>query len=215
MSFHSTPASTTAEKMASTPISIADLPSKRPNGCRPTPMMATSFMRQSSLDRFQGERDDFVAVVVSGERNHRQLDVHAELQLGRVLFGEPAFDTDDVLELNQPDAERHEVLTGWALVWRPWREALRRPCHESSAPRQQHLRHLADTALRAAGLGGKRRGAAAAAAAADQLWILVGPGRNLRRQRLLHDVILRGVRSEHIATVKLTVCPATVFNEDR
>src|ERR1700739_4430712 len=30
--------------MASPAISIADLPSNRPNGCRPTPMMATSFM---------------------------------------------------------------------------------------------------------------------------------------------------------------------------
>src|SRR5215212_4159752 len=42
---HSTPASATAAKMASTPISIADLPSNRPNGCSPTPMMATSFTR--------------------------------------------------------------------------------------------------------------------------------------------------------------------------
>src|SRR6201990_2134187 len=43
-SFQSTPASATAAKMASTPISIAVLPSNLPNGCRPTPMMATSFM---------------------------------------------------------------------------------------------------------------------------------------------------------------------------
>src|SRR6185312_3604459 len=43
-SCHCTPASATAAKMASTPISIADLPSNRPNGCSPTPMMATSFM---------------------------------------------------------------------------------------------------------------------------------------------------------------------------
>ena len=43
-SFHSTPASATAAKMASTPISIADLPSNRPNGCSPTPMIATSFI---------------------------------------------------------------------------------------------------------------------------------------------------------------------------
>ena len=50
MSFHSTPASATAAKMASTPISIADLPSNRPNGCRPTPMMATSFIEASSRD---------------------------------------------------------------------------------------------------------------------------------------------------------------------
>ena len=41
---HSMPASVTAAKIASTPIAIADLPSKRPNGCRPTPMMATSLV---------------------------------------------------------------------------------------------------------------------------------------------------------------------------
>ena len=45
MSFHSMPASASASRMASTPISMADLPSKRPNGCSPTPMMATSFTR--------------------------------------------------------------------------------------------------------------------------------------------------------------------------
>src|ERR1044072_3380684 len=49
MSFHSTPASATAAKMASTPISMADLPSKRPNGCSPTPMTATSLVMVSSL----------------------------------------------------------------------------------------------------------------------------------------------------------------------
>src|SRR3954471_23903838 len=48
-SFHSTPASATAAKMASTPISIADLPSNRPNGCSPTPMIATPFIATSFL----------------------------------------------------------------------------------------------------------------------------------------------------------------------
>src|SRR6478609_2364108 len=71
-SLHCTPASATAAKIASTPISIADLPSKRPNGCRPTPMMATSFIGGSSLDGLASERDDLVAVVVGGERNHGQ-----------------------------------------------------------------------------------------------------------------------------------------------
>ena len=51
MSLHCTPASATAAKMASTPICMADLPSNRPNGCRPTPMMATSFISCSSVGR--------------------------------------------------------------------------------------------------------------------------------------------------------------------
>src|SRR5271155_6284137 len=51
MSFHSTPASVSASWMASAAISIADLPSKRPNGCRPAPIIATSFMSVDPLPR--------------------------------------------------------------------------------------------------------------------------------------------------------------------
>src|SRR6185437_9741812 len=70
MSFQSTPASVSAAWIASAPISIAVL-SNRPNGWSPTPMMATSFvMGCSSLDRLEGERDEFIALVIGGERNH-------------------------------------------------------------------------------------------------------------------------------------------------
>src|SRR5215207_1222291 len=96
MSFHSTPALATAAKMASTPIAIADLPSKRPNGCRPTPMMATSFISLILSRPAEGERHKLVALDIGGERNHGQLDLHAELQLGGVVLGEPAFDADHV-----------------------------------------------------------------------------------------------------------------------
>ena len=41
----------------------------------------------SSLDPAEGERYELVALVVGGERHHRQLDLHAELELGRVVFG--------------------------------------------------------------------------------------------------------------------------------
>src|ERR1700730_12803982 len=44
MSFQPTPASASASPIASAAICMADLPSKRPNGCRPTPMIATSFV---------------------------------------------------------------------------------------------------------------------------------------------------------------------------
>src|ERR1700757_4538512 len=56
MSFHSTPASASASRIASAAISIADLPSKRPNGCKPTPMTATSFMRAAPPLRFAQHR---------------------------------------------------------------------------------------------------------------------------------------------------------------
>src|SRR5580693_473821 len=48
MSFHSTPASVNANWMASAPICIAVL-SNLPNGCRPTPMIATSLVIAMSL----------------------------------------------------------------------------------------------------------------------------------------------------------------------
>src|SRR5437879_13573831 len=119
MSFQSTPASPSADWMASAPICIAVF-SNLPNGCRPTPMMATSlvisgsFLRPASprsrspLDRLERERDDLVAVGIGGERHHGELDLLAELQLGRVVLGQPALDPDHVAELHQTHTERHE-----------------------------------------------------------------------------------------------------------
>src|SRR5215210_2130150 len=120
--------------MASAPISIAVL-SNRPKGCSPTPMMATSLvMAHTSLDRLERECDELIALVIGGERNHRQLDIHTELQFLRVVLGEPALDADDVLGLNEPDAERHEILSRRALVGGAGRKALRGPRDEGAAP---------------------------------------------------------------------------------
>src|SRR6476620_12374012 len=110
-------------------------------------------------------------------------DLLAELELGRVVLGEPALDADHVVELHQADAERDEVLTRRALVWQPRGKALRRPRDEGAAPRQQHVRHFACAALRAALLDGKGGGPAVTAGASDELGVLVGPGRDLRRER--------------------------------
>src|SRR6478736_4008564 len=129
-------------------------------------MIATSFILFSVLppavpaivggsDGLEGERDDLVAVVVGGERHHGELDLLAELELGRVVLGEPALDADHVAELHKADAERDEVLTRRALVRQPRRKALRRPRDEGAAPRQQHVRHFACTALPAARWTGK------------------------------------------------------------
>src|SRR6478735_7112000 len=149
-------------------------------------MMATSLVTaESFLNRLEGEGDEFVALVVGGERNHGQLDVHAELQFLRIVLGQPALDADDVVELNEPDAERHEVLARRPLVRRPGRKALRRPRDEGAATRQVHVRHVAGTAPGAALLHRERGGAARRASATDQLRILVGPGRDLGRERLL------------------------------
>src|SRR6201999_3457662 len=67
MSFQSTPASVSADRIASAPICIAVL-SNLPNGCRPTPMTATSFVISRLLvGRAEGERDDLVALGIGGE----------------------------------------------------------------------------------------------------------------------------------------------------
>src|SRR6478735_9660328 len=146
-SVHSTPASATAAKMASTPISMADLPSNRPNGCRPTPMIATSFVIFGILSGpARGERDDLAAIVVGGVRHHGQLDVHTELEFRRVVFGQAALDADDVFQLYQPDTEGNERLARGPPVWRTGREAPRRPRHEGSVPRQQQFRRIAGAA---------------------------------------------------------------------
>jgi len=67
----------------------------------------------------------------------------AELQFGRVVLGQPAFDSDNVTELDQAHTERHEILADWAGVRSSGREALGGPRHQGSAARQQQLAHLA------------------------------------------------------------------------
>src|SRR3546814_19238882 len=87
MSRHSTPASSRAICTASAPMSKADLSPKRPNGWRPTPMMATSSIARSSAlvaaggDRRELEGHDLVTVGVDVEGSTLQLDVHAEAEL--------------------------------------------------------------------------------------------------------------------------------------
>src|ERR1700684_1279072 len=138
MSFQATPASFNANWMASAPICIAVF-SNLPKGCRPTPMMATSLVMSDSSDRLEREGDDLVAVSVGGERDHGELDLLSELQLGRIVFGQPALDADHVTELNQTHPERHEVVTGRTGVRGSGRGALRGPRDQGSVARQQVL----------------------------------------------------------------------------
>ena len=61
--------------MASAPMSMADLVPNRPNGCRPTPMIATSSMSDLPTvgDRRERERHDLGAVLLRPERHDHQL----------------------------------------------------------------------------------------------------------------------------------------------
>src|SRR4051812_44780253 len=93
------PASFMADRIASSPISIADLPGNRPNGCRPTPMIATSSigssLRRSSRGRGgrgEGVDHDLVPVVIDAERDHGQLPVLSDLRLAPLEAGQVGLD---------------------------------------------------------------------------------------------------------------------------
>src|SRR5260370_12071576 len=75
------PASFRASRTASAPISIADLPGSLPNGCRPTPMIATSgtglSLRLGCGHVVGGECGDhyLVAHLLGAEREHDDADL--------------------------------------------------------------------------------------------------------------------------------------------
>src|SRR4029077_10742937 len=141
------------------------------------------------------ERDDLVAVSVGGKRHHGELDLLAELELGRVVLGQPALDSDyrvfSQTQLDQADAERHEIVPGRAGVGSSGREALGSPCHQGSAARQQQLTHLTATAARTPLLHWEGGGATVAASTADQLRAVIGPGGDVGGKCFLHRAILQ------------------------
>src|SRR5262249_18114739 len=90
-SFHATPASVQAARTASAPISRADFEPNRPNGWRPTPMIATSYILCSpgcSLDGPEGVRQHLRAIGVGAERDDHQLELHTEADLLRIADGQ-------------------------------------------------------------------------------------------------------------------------------
>src|SRR5215831_11994413 len=120
-SFQSTPASWSAAWIASAPIWMQVL-SNRPNGWRPTPMMATSSMSQllSHSGWGEGEGEDLVAFVVGVQRDPGELDGHAEIEFVGIALGEASLDANDVVELDETDPERPELVgTFVALVGIP------------------------------------------------------------------------------------------------
>src|SRR5262249_1588187 len=149
MSRHSTPASARARRIAIAPMSIPVRSPKRPKGCSPTPTIATSTVcpprggsrRRPLIDRAEGERHDFVAILVGAERHEHELHGHADPQaVGR---GEARLDLHLAGELHVADAVRHERGPCGSGVWRRggW-ELLGRPRPEPAAPRQPVHRHL-------------------------------------------------------------------------
>src|SRR4051794_10390637 len=98
-SAQSTPASAHAARIASAPMSMADFGPKRPNGWIPTPMMATSCISAPS-NRCEGVYHDFGPVVLDPEGHGDDLDVHPELQLGRIALRQPRLDAHLVSQLH-------------------------------------------------------------------------------------------------------------------
>src|SRR6476661_3863402 len=138
---HCTPASVHAARMASAPISSADLGPKRPNGCSPTPMMATSSM-SIPLGRPEGVGHDLGAVLVGPEGDDDELEVHADAQLGGVGDGEPTLDAHVVAELDDADAVGLERLGRLAArVGLLREEVLRRVRPERALAGQQVALH--------------------------------------------------------------------------
>src|SRR5437867_3675061 len=154
MSFHSTPASSSAFLIATAPISIPDTPAKRPNGCSPTPMIATSIPMAvlPSLDRSERERHDLVAIIVGAERHHDQLHLHPLLELLGVALGEARLHLHLARQLHVPDRERRVLLPRRPRVrGRRRLEVLGRPRPQPSLPREQMVLHLGGRVARAGG----------------------------------------------------------------
>src|SRR3954454_20671156 len=133
MSRHCTPASARARRIATAPMSMPDIPSKRPNGCSPTPMIATSSISASRLSACDGakrEGHDLGAVVLGAERHDDQLHLGPGHELLRVVGGEPGLDLELARQLDVADAVGDEGLAGGPRV----RRRRRRKALDSPGP---------------------------------------------------------------------------------
>ena len=93
------------------------------------------------------EGQDLGTILVDEERDHHELDLGAETELGRVVLGEPRLDAHFVAELDEADAERREGrASGERLLGR---ELLCRPAHQRPPAGKQALRHVGTAAARA------------------------------------------------------------------
>src|ERR1700722_12665707 len=145
MSAQLRPASARADLAASAPMLSAVLPGNRPNGCRPTPTMATSGtlyllragrtggivragdgVRPGGGVRGEREGDDLVAGFRCAERHHYQPHRHADAQCVLRAADEDALHPQLPGELDQPYVPGLERFSGeeGAGKWRLRREAL-------------------------------------------------------------------------------------------
>src|SRR5712692_2573776 len=88
---HSIPASPSARRTASAPMWIADFPEKRPNGWRPPPTIATSYIVCTSCDGHERVEPHVVSFLVGGERDDRHLELlpdhgHAIVEAGQTAL---------------------------------------------------------------------------------------------------------------------------------
>src|SRR5262245_8266861 len=188
MSFHSTPASSSAFRIATAPISIPDTPANRPNGCSPTPMIATSIPIAAlpSVDGSERERHDLVAIIVGAERHHDELHLHPLHELLGVVLGEAGLHLHLARQLHVPDCERRVVLPRRPRVRRRRRlEVLGRPRPQPAVTREQVVLHLGGRVAGAGRLPREGDDAAPRALAADQLRLIRRP----REQALGHGYL--------------------------
>src|SRR5262249_35041416 len=124
MSRHSTPASARARRMAIAPMSIPVRSPKRPNGCNPTPTIATSTSSPPCRRSYAGgrgtdgpecERPALGAIVVGAVRPQHELHVAADPQPLRRR--EARLDPHLVAELHVADPVRHEGSARGPAVW--------------------------------------------------------------------------------------------------
>src|SRR5437762_6222241 len=102
---------------------MPDAPGKRPNGCNPTPTIATSMCcplllrarsrrRVASADGPEREGHDLVAVIVGAERQHHELHLHADAECLRISLREACLHLHLTVELDVSHAERDERAAG-------------------------------------------------------------------------------------------------------
>src|SRR5690606_9805896 len=106
------PASERASLTASAPISSADLPAKRPNGCRPTPTIATSMvspLRVGLDDGLEGEDGPLAALLVLSERHDRQFHHLADGESLRRRLRQTGLDPERTRQLHVADGEGLEL----------------------------------------------------------------------------------------------------------
>ena len=183
-SFHSAPASASAARIASAPMSMADLAPKRPKGCRPTPMMATSSM--SALPRARpAAKAKVMTSVPSGSVRNGTITSSTSMPMRSfvgVALGQPALDPHLVAELHHArrrragtspaSRRRRRAPSGrnsWVVNVHSVPRRGRRCCSTSTDPHRAHD-----------GCTGNVTAAHARAPAADELRLVGRPGEDVR-----------------------------------